>query len=302
MGDRREPSIHQLRLLLGLASHLHFGRAAEALKISQSALSMQIRALEERLGVRLIERTSRTAELTTAGRALLPAIEEAVGSIDRLLEAAAARSADLDRELIVGAVDTEAAMPHTAAILRRVQTGDPPIRVSVRSIGFVDQIRALTSGKVDVAFLRPPLPPGIDSLQLATEPRVACLAANDPLARAGRPVPLSRLGRHLVLDVPAGVPRDWWSFWAADPRPDGSAVTYGPVVGDLDALLKAVAEGRGIAFLPAAARTVFARPGIAYLDVTDLPPSTSALAWLAENGEAPAVAAIRAAAWGLLKA
>jgi DNA-binding transcriptional LysR family regulator len=302
MGDRREPSIHQLRLLLGLATHLHFGRAAEALQISQSALSMQIRALEERLGVRLIERTSRTAELTTAGRALLPAIEETVASVDRLLAAAAARSADLDRELIVGAVDTEAAMPHTAAILRRVQTGDPPIRVSVRSLNFVDQIRALTSGKVDVAFLRPPLPPGIESLQLASEPRVVCLAANDPLARAGRPVPLARLGRHVFLDVPAGVPREWWSFWAVDPRPDGTPVTYGPVVGDLDGLLKAVAEGRGIAFLPAAARTVFARPGLTYLDVTDLPPSTSALAWLTENTEAPAIAAIRAAAWSLLKA
>ncbi|HET6500336.1 MAG TPA: LysR family transcriptional regulator [Amycolatopsis sp.] len=70
-GARREPSTHQLRLLVVLAQELHFGRAAERMCMTQPSFSQQIRALEERLGVPLIDRTSRTVGFTTAGNAVL---------------------------------------------------------------------------------------------------------------------------------------------------------------------------------------------------------------------------------------
>ncbi|MEV0606853.1 LysR family transcriptional regulator [Polymorphospora rubra] len=294
-GTQTDPSVHQLRLLLVLAEELHFGRAAARLFMTQPALSRQIKALEDRLAIRLVERTTRTVQLTSAGRALLPAVREAVSAMDLLRREADTHGRTLTGRLSIGSIGAEAAMPFTRAILDELRIRHPDLDVRMSSLNFADHIGALVSGDVDVVFLRPPAPPGIGLLHLATEPRVACLSADDPLAAAPR-LTLAELAGHTFLDVPPEAPRIWWDFWAVNPRPDGTPVRFGPVVADMEGLLHAVSRGEGICFLPAAAREFYPRPGIAYRDVVDLPPSTSALAWLDGNRDQPAVAAIRHAA------
>jgi DNA-binding transcriptional LysR family regulator len=292
---RREPSTHQLRLFLVLAEELHFSRAAARLFITQSALSRQIRALETHLGVRLIERSSRSVELTAAGRALLPEIRTAVTAMERVSQIAELHARDVSGHLVLGCIGGEAAMPYTHAILTELRTRHPHVTYEMRSLTFGSQIGALTSGEIDAAFLRPPLPAGIQTLHLATEPRLACLAVDDPLVRLA-PLTLAQLAGHVMVDMPPSVPRAWWDYWTVNPRPDGTPVRYGPVVTDMEALLLAVARGQAIAFLPAAARELYPRPGVAYAEVSDLPLSTAALAWLSKNRTRPLVAALRRAA------
>jgi DNA-binding transcriptional LysR family regulator len=298
---RREPSTHQLRLFLALAEELHFSRAAARLFITQSALSRQIRALETHLGVRLVERSSRSVELTPAGRALLPEIRSAVAAMERVSRLADAQARDVSGHLVLGSIGGEAAMPYTHAILTELRGRHPHVTYEMRSLNFVTQIEALTSGEIDAAFLRPPLPPGIQSLELATEPRLACLAADDPLVRRA-PLTLAQLAGHVMVDMPAEVPRRWWNYWTVNPRPDGSPVRYGPVVTDIEAMLLAVARGQAIVFLPAAVRALYPRPGVAYVEVADLPLSTAALAWLPKNRTRPLVAALRRAARAVVEA
>ncbi|MFF7930515.1 LysR substrate-binding domain-containing protein [Streptomyces sp. NPDC007940] len=299
-GDRRgqrlrEPSIHQLRLLLVMAEELHFGRAAARTFISQPALSQQIRALEERLGVSLIERGGGGVRLTPAGRAVAEESRAVVEGLDRLLRVADSHAGAMTGRLRIGSLGAEAAMPHAGAVLARLREQHPHLEVEVRNLGFIQQFDSLAGGEVDAAFLRGPLPSGFQSLQLATESRVVCLAADDPLAGEAT-LTLAQLEDRIVVDMPREVPRTWWDHLTVNPRPDGTPVRYGPVVRDTEAMVLAVLQKRAITFLPASARRLYPRPGLVYVDVPELGESVSFLAWLPANRDLPAVRALRAAA------
>ncbi|TWD12951.1 LysR family transcriptional regulator [Streptomyces sp. T12] len=291
----REPSIHQLRLFLTLNEELHFGRAAARSFITQPALSQQIRELEKRLGVGVVERSGRTVRLTEAGQALLPEARAAVGAVDRLRRVADAQVRQASGRLVVGTMGAEASMKHTRAVLGVLRNRHPGMTVQLINLGFGDHLAALAQQEADVVFLRPPVTDDIEVHHLATEPRVACLAADHPLA-ALPALTLAHFSGMPVVDMPQQVPRLWWDFWAVDPRPDGSRVRYGPVVTDMESLLHTVAAGEAMCFLPAAAREYFARPGVKYVDVADLAPSTSALAWLRARRSEATVRAVRQAA------
>ncbi|MGW5004663.1 LysR family transcriptional regulator [Streptomyces parvulus] len=291
----REPSIHQLRLFLTLHEELHFGRAAARLFITQPALSQQIRELEKRLGVGVVERSGRTLRLTEAGQALLPEARAAIGAVDRLRRVADAQVRQTSGRLVVGTMGAEASMKHTRSVLGLLRDRHPGMSVQLVNLGFGDHLAALAQQEADVVFLRPPVTDDIEVHHLATEPRVACVAADHPLA-ALPALTVAHFSGVPVVDMPRQVPRLWWDFWAVDPRPDGSRVRYGPVVTDMESLLHTVAAGEAMCFLPAAAREYFARPGVTYVDVADLAPSTSALAWLRARRNEATVRAVRHAA------
>ncbi|MFP3965032.1 LysR family transcriptional regulator [Actinomadura fulvescens] len=288
------PTVHQLRLFLILAKERHFGRAAARSFISQPALSRQIQVLEQRLGVAVVER-DRTVRLTPAGLALLAKARAVVEAMDDLRQTAQEQGRAARGQLVVGTIGAEAAMPHLRAVLEQARQHNPALEIRTRLLDFVHHFAALENGEVDVVFCRPPMPPHIRTRHLADEARVACLPAADPLAGRAS-VKLADLGGYPILSLPPECPQAWRDFWAADPRPDGNPVPYGPVVGDIEALMLAVSDGHGMAFLPAAARTLFPRPGVAYVDVIDLPPCTAALAWAERNNDNPNLRAIRRAA------
>ncbi|MET9393631.1 LysR family transcriptional regulator [Streptomyces sp. NPDC006624] len=302
--SRRDPTTHLLRLFLTVADELHFGRAAARLYITQSALSRQIRTLEQHLGVALLERDSRTVSLTPAGQDLLPRCRAALDAMSQLQRAAASHRRRVGGHLVLGFIGAEASMPYAHAVLTELRGRHPDITLTVRSLGLGEQFRALGRGEVDAAFLWPPLPAGLQSLGLSTEPRVVCLSADDPLACPSRrsPLRLARLARYPVVDVPEGVPRVWRDHWAVNPRPDGTAVRFGPVVDDIEATLHAVARGQAIAFVPAAFRRLYPRPGVSYADVADLPPSTTALVWSPARRDLPVVTALRRVAHDVARA
>lgn len=292
---QRDPSTHQLRTFLAAAKELHFGRAAARMQMTQPALSKQIRALEERLAVELFERNSRAVTLTAPGQELVAEAEQVVGAMRRLRQRVCLSARDVRGRLVVGFAAWEGAMPHTHLVLDALHERHPGIDVELRALTFADQFDAPAGREVDAAFLRLPLPKGLQRLPLAVEPRLACLPATDPLATAG-PITLERLRDRPVIDMPARTPRAWRDDWGVDPRPDGSPVRYGPIAPDLETLLHIVGRGHGMCFLPAAVSRLYPRPGVAYVEVTDLPSSTAVLAWSPANRERPTVAALREAA------
>ncbi|MBB5938714.1 LysR family transcriptional regulator [Streptomyces zagrosensis] len=274
------PAVYQLRSLLTLAEELHFGRAAARLYITQPALSQQIRSLEQRLGVRLFTRTSRRVELTPMGQALLPRVRNVVGAADELRDAARCFSADDDAvALRLGLAGWSAALEATHQVVTAITAQHPDVKVELKVLDMAEQSTALAMGKVDAAFVYLPVPAGCHAEPLTTEPRVVCLSSSDPLA--DRPtLRLADLADRAVVGLAPDVSHDERSFWATDPRPDGTPVSYTDhQVRRIDSLLSAVSFDGAIAFLPAVATELFPRPDIRYRPVVDLEPCTFAIVW-----------------------
>jgi LysR family transcriptional regulator, hydrogen peroxide-inducible genes activator len=99
-------TLRQLRHFDSLARHGHFGRAAEACAISQPALSMQIKELEEGLGGVLLERSARQVALTALGAELVQRVRDILRSVDELADFARASRDQLAGRLRVGMIPT----------------------------------------------------------------------------------------------------------------------------------------------------------------------------------------------------
>ena len=93
-----------MRYFIAVAERLHFGRAAEALHISQPPLSRAIRALEERLGVALLERTRRQVQLTAAGAHFLVEARRVLAQLERVVPDLQAIAAGQQGRLRIGFV------------------------------------------------------------------------------------------------------------------------------------------------------------------------------------------------------
>ncbi len=200
--------LRQLEYFVAVARHGTFTRAAEELWITQSALSQQVRRLEEELGVRLLHRTSRGAEPTPAGADLL-ARAEAV-----LAELARAR-ADLQRHtgltrgrarVAAGPADA-AALPAALAAFHRAHPG---LQVALRHAAGGEVAGLVQRGTVDVGVAAAGAAAGaegVEAFDLPPEELVALLPAGDALA-AGGPIALGDLReRPLVLAEPGSALR-----------------------------------------------------------------------------------------------
>lgn len=148
--------LRRIRYFLAVAEQLHFGRAAEQVHVVQSAVSQQIKLLEEELGFALFERTRQKVHLTVAGavfvpeaRAILRRCDEAIGKV------AAAVDGTLGR-LAVGFVDSIlwSPLPRTLGTFRDQY---PNVDLTLLPLGRAAQTEALLNGSIDVGIMPSPL-------------------------------------------------------------------------------------------------------------------------------------------------
>jgi DNA-binding transcriptional LysR family regulator len=289
----------QLRYFVAVAEELSFGRAAERLGMAQPPLSRAIRDLERRLGVRLLERTTRQVRLTPAGEVLLRDARNVLEAI----AAAARRAVNAGRpapelRLALKADFDAGLLPQ---FLDAYQREDAAIPVELVLGGRGDQVKALRDGRADVA-ITPELSDGrgLDVEPLLHEPQLVALAASDPLAArsslslddlAGRVLPDGRPAE--LGGAPAGPAHA--AAGPAEPAARGSFAGSRRPVRDLTELFSLVELGGVIWFVPVSIARRHVRPGIAYRTVADLRPVEFSIAW-PRDSRSPAVAAfVRAA-------
>lgn len=286
------PTLRQFEYLVAVADHRHFGKAAQAAAASQPTLSHQLRTLEQRLGVTLVERRSHGAELTPVGREIADRARHVLVQVKDIRDLAERASDSLAGILRFGVSPTLGPylMPPVIAALHRTR---PDLRFYMRE-GIPDlQAMELTKGSIDM--LLGPLPIEGENLHiepLFREPLILVAPPDHPLASkaqlvlsdlAGLPVLSLDRRHHLHRDVvrqcqlhDMNLLRDY----------EGTS---------LDSVRQMVASGLGLAILPELyVRSELARGGdVALLNVEGWTVTRSiGAAWRTNAGFASEYAAI----------
>jgi DNA-binding transcriptional LysR family regulator len=147
--------LKQLKYFLAVAEEKSFSRAAERLHISQPPLSQQIMKLENELGVKLFARTTRTFELTVAGKALMSEAAELLGKMRMTIDTIRQIDRGEVGRLRVGIVGSAMWGP-IPSLLEEFQTKFPRVTWTIHELGPTLQYEALRAKQIDVGFWREP--------------------------------------------------------------------------------------------------------------------------------------------------
>lgn len=174
----------ELRYFVAVAEQQHFGRAAARLGITQPPLSRAVGQLERRLGVQLLERTSRGAVLTAAGTVLLDEARAALTAVDAAGRRTRRASAGDGRPRIVLVTKAGASVELLAKLLDAYAVEPGALPVDVELCGMGQQEQWLRDGRADVALLHRPFDSttGLDVEDLGTQGQVVVLPSGHPLA------------------------------------------------------------------------------------------------------------------------
>lgn len=242
--------LRHLRYFRAVAEELHFGRAADRLVMAQPPLSRQIRQLERELGCTLLSRTTRSVELTPAGRAfltrtveILTAVEDAGAQARRIADGAEGR-------LVIGCVGsaTYSLLPRLARALRKTL---PNVDLSVRGEMLAPaQLVALHAGEIDIGLLRPPVADRDIAVEVIRKDRLlVALPAEHPLT-ARKVISVGELcGEDFISHAGRGRSR-MSSLLATMCTEAGFAPRIQHEVEETSTLVTLVAAGLGVAVVP----------------------------------------------------
>lgn len=271
--------LRHLRYFVTLAEELHFGRAAEKLHISQPPLSMQIRALEDELGVMLFNRTQRHVALTQAGHALLQEARQILARVEQAVLITRRAGRGEIGELAVGFISV-ADYNVLPVVLREFRRKFPLVNLTLREATTDAQVRDLVAGRLDVGFLLPPVTePALESVSILREPLIVALPEKHPLAKKAGKLALEKLKDAPFILFPRpnapGLYDDVVSCCKAagfSPRVEQEAI-------QMQTIISLVSAELGVALIPASL-TNLRRTGVVYKSLKQQSPLTEIhLAW-----------------------
>lgn len=143
--------LRHLRCFLAVAEELHFGRAAERLHIEQSPLSRAIKELEEELGVRLFDRTTRSTRLTRAGKLFMEHVPRVFAALQQARESVKAAANGFHSQLRI-ALSDGITPSRLTALLARCRQEEPEVEIRFFEMPLSQQIRGLLDDLYDVGF------------------------------------------------------------------------------------------------------------------------------------------------------
>ncbi|WP_248323710.1 MULTISPECIES: LysR family transcriptional regulator [unclassified Caballeronia] len=239
-----------LKTFLAVAELRHFSRAADALHVSQPALSKQIGALEASLGGKLFERGRHGAELTLFGEAFLPDAQALMRDADDILARARDASSGRTGHLRIGiCLSVLTLVPRLIADFRRQ---NPGVAITLSDLSSSEQSRRILAGKLDAGFMRLPAASGLTSFRVIDEGLALAMPADTRYKRLPKDLGVLNdigfiaLSRARGPGLAAQIDR-----WCGERRFVPNVTQHAE---DVQSVLTSVAAGVGVAFIPSRAQ------------------------------------------------
>lgn len=270
--------LRDLRYFTAVAEELHFRKAAERLFVSQPVLSRQIARLEQDLKARLFIRDRRSVQLTSAGEALLHRARNLLEDWDAATKEVTTLARKEQSVLVIGLqTGVGRGMLHTLTqALNAIQW-----RPELHQVAWNDATAGVEAGDCDAGFawLGTTINPRCDYVVVAEEPIM--LAVNSQHRLAGRrQASFAEISNEPLVALPESA-KELRSFWLAEHARHGSPAPIACEAATADEALENVAAGTGSVFISAGNSVLYAREGVHFLEVPDLPPARLAFLWRA---------------------
>lgn len=267
-------NLEQLRSFVAVAEHLHFGRAAQELQMTQPPLSRQIQKLEADLGVQLFERTKRKVELTAAGTVFLERARRILVMTERSREAVRGVALGEAGRLTIG-FTASSALSVLGPLLERVSAALPEAAIDLRERVSGAQLTEIERGSIDLAIVRSvPADPNFGVRELFREDLVVALPDGHPLAKADRACRVEQLSAYPVIGY--ALPESEYFYRRVEQIFAERRVRYAYSVSQILSMLSMVSSGFGIALVPRSAKKMRTE-GVTYRDLL-LPPNMASAA------------------------
>ncbi|MGF6834083.1 DNA-binding transcriptional LysR family regulator [Paenarthrobacter sp. TE4293] len=242
--------LRHIEAFLAVAEELHFGRAAERLRMAQSPLSQTIRKLEKDVGAPLFERNTRSVTLTTAGHSLLPHARRILEEVDLARRAVSAGTGTVYGKLAIG---FSGALNHATLppLTRALRQQHPQLDVTLHG-GLLTQeaLQQLGNGALDLAFIGLPVDaPSLATRLIAIERLGATLPADHPLAGRAS-VGMGELAGDPFITMPASQGSTLREITFAACAAAGFRPRISQEVADPYTALSLVAGGVGVSLMP----------------------------------------------------
>lgn len=275
--------LRQLNYFIAVAEERHFGRAAKRLHMAQPPLSQQIRQLEEQLGVKLLDRTTRRVDLTPAGQELLDRGRQIINEVETLKADVYQVGNGATGVLRVGfsGSATYSVMPR---LVRHAKEQLPGVSLTLQGEMLTPAMEAgLRDHTLDAAILRPPVASqDIEYRIVSREKLVVAMPSDSPLA-SGRPVAANELQEQNFVSYPpeSAVYRTVSEMC----RRAGFQLRIAQVTHETSTMLSFVAASSGIAVVPESVRALQLE-GVLYAGLEDSPVTEMAVAWRRDDRSA----------------
>ncbi|MGC3989542.1 MAG: LysR substrate-binding domain-containing protein [Chthoniobacteraceae bacterium] len=266
------PTIHELECFVAVAGELNFSRAAARLRLSQPPLSRQIQALEEKLGCRLLERSTRAVSLTAAGQLFLTDVQGIFNQLDGAAEVVRRIAKGENSRLRLGFVG--ALMDgELVQLLQRFRKRHPQCQLHLTDLTPGPQMQALLAGQLDGAFIGASpkgSPKRLEALIWKRERLLFAMPASHGMAGQAsiRPAQLGAEGWVMVSREAAPAFRQQFDHWCETAGFKPRIVQESERVA---AVLTMVAAGQGISLLPPGLSRLIG-PGVAFIPVSGARP------------------------------
>ena len=277
----------ELQAFLVAADELHFGRAAERLRVSPSRVSQLIRSLETRVGASLFERTTRRVELTRIGAHLFADLTRVYDDLHASLRRAQSAAKGLTGEVKVGYL-THCQDAEFTQLVKGFQGSFPACGVVTTDVTGTDFNKVLRNGSIDVLLGRFAAKPPDDLVQgpvMSREDWVLGVGRSHPLASRDV-VSVEELADHAIFGVPDSLTGELLNPLYPAQTPKGRAIPRRGIARTLAEVLALVARCESVFPAGTSFPAHYGHPEVVFVPLHGWPQATRTLIWRANGNTA----------------